>query len=128
VGDGLIILAVMAAGLPLYVWWVLQKRIRYPWNGRPSENPRRGWRSKHGLSTDEADDVADSVLKGEWLPDERRRAAAADWAEILLRPGRPWNPRARRLLSGLLIAWVAAISVLIVVGVVTGHAESEGLP
>lgn len=119
----LIILGVVAAGLPLSVWWLTQQRIRYPWNGRPSENPRRGWMSRHELSSDEAHDVADAVLNGERLPDGRLRAAAADWAEVLLRPGRPRSPRTRRLLIGLLIAWVAAISVLVVRSVVIGQAD-----
>ena len=112
----------VAAGLPLVIWWLSQQRIRYPWNGRPSENPRRGWMSRHGLSADEAEDVAHAVISGERLPDGRLRDAAADWAEILLRPGRPRNPRVRRLLAGLLIAWVAAVVGLLVHLAVIGRA------
>ena len=98
--DRLTHLVVAASGLPLVVRWQFQQRIRHPSNGRPSEKPRRGWRGMHGLTSEEADDVADSVLKGQRLPDERLRAAAADVAEILLRPGRPRDPRTRRILTG----------------------------
>jgi hypothetical protein len=122
VSERLIILGVAASGLPLVVWWLVQHRIRYPWNGRPSEDPRRDWMRRQGLSADEAKTVADAVVQGEELPDGHLRDAAADWAEVLLRPGRPRDPRTRRILNGLLIVWLAAFAALVVWRVVTGHA------
>lgn len=121
--ERLIVLVAAASGLPLVVWWLVQRRIRHPWNGRPSENPRGAWMRRHGLSAGEADQVARAVIHGEELSDGRLRDAAADWAAILLRPGRPRDPRIRRILNGLLIAWLVAFAVLVVERVVTGHAD-----
>jgi hypothetical protein len=115
-------IAVIASGVPLFLWWLAQQRIRYPWQGRPSENPRPGWLRRHELSAEEAETVARAVIRGEELDGERQRHAAAEWAAILLRTGRPHHPRTRRILVGLLIAWALTVATLLVRSAVTGHA------
>ena len=126
--ERLITVLVSASGLPLFLWWLVQHRIRHPWRGRPSENPRGDWMRRHRLSADEADEVTRDVVAGEALPDGHLRDAAVDWAEILLRTGRPRDPRIRRVLNGLLVVWLAAVAVLVVRSVVQGRAGDVSWP
>lgn len=51
------------------------------------------------------------------------RDAAVDLASTLLRPGRPRNPRVRRVVIRLLIAWATAVACLLVYLAVVGRAE-----
>jgi hypothetical protein len=123
VSNQVIALVLIACGVPLYIWWLLQQRIRYPWRGRPSESPRREWLRRHDLTADEADEVASAVVDGRALADGRLRNAAAEWAEILLRTGRPHDPRIRRLLTGLLAVWVLFLVALLGSNLVRGRFE-----
>lgn len=96
-----IVLGVLALGVLLAVVLLLRRSARdtlLPFGG----DPRPAWIRRHGLSAVEADDVSRGVARGRAFDDSRLRAAAAEWAAILLRTETP-SPQARRFL------WVCVV-------------------
>jgi hypothetical protein len=78
---------------------------------------------RHALSTGEAVRISRAVARGEELTGPRLRAAAVEWAEVLLRPVGPRTPRRKRLLNGLLVVYVVAVGSFLAHRLLTGHPE-----
>lgn len=102
----LALLALVFVG-PSFLWWALHGSSLGGWTRSPPEEQiREEWVRRHALTSDEVLEVVQAVRRGVLLPDARLRAAAAEWAQVLLSPVPSVSVRARRVWFGVAIVGV----------------------
>ena len=85
----LVVILVIAVGLPLVAWWIGGRRF---WGGLRPGSETDPWGDlvrRHSLSAAEVARVATAVPRGRPLADPRLRPAAAELAAELLEQQRP---------------------------------------
>jgi hypothetical protein len=106
---GIVTVVLLLVGLPLLAWWVGGRRFWSRAHGTETGELYRRMVRAHGLRPGEAAAVERAVTWGRELQDERLRAAVVDWARELQRltaERRARHPTRRRVLLGLLLAWL----------------------
>ena len=116
-------MALVFAG-PSFLWWSLHGTSLGGWTrSEPEERLRDDWLRTHALAAAEAREVARAVRRGEGFSDPRLRAAACDWAVVLLRPVPSVSRRARRIWFGVGAVGVLATGGLIAYRLIDGRPE-----
>ena len=105
--TAVIVIVLIAVGLPLLAWWIGGRRFWARLQPRQEPDLYRQLVQRHHLRPAEVAQVESAVMWGRELADERLRAAVVDWARALLaaeeeRRGR--HPRSRRLLALTVVA------------------------
>jgi hypothetical protein len=80
-----IILVLVAVGLPLLAWWVARRRFWTTHRARTDRDPWTAILQAHRLDPVEMREVAAAVGWGSRLPEPHLRRAATDWANHDLR-------------------------------------------
>jgi hypothetical protein len=110
-------LVVIAVGIPLLLVWLHRRRTWDRVRGRPREDLWGDWMRRHRLTGGEAGDISGGVTRGREFSDPRLRAAAADWAGIVLRTETP----SRKTLICLAVVAVLAVVAGLVFRAKTGR-------
>jgi hypothetical protein len=114
--TAVIIIAVIAVGLPALAWWVGRRPFWATHRARTDGDPWLDILREHRLDPAEVGQVAGAVRRGKHLADARLRAAVVDWAERDLRRiernRRQPSPLRRRAAVAGLAAALAVLGVL----------------
>jgi hypothetical protein len=114
--TAVIIIVVIAVGLPALAWWVARRPFWASHRARPDGDPWLDILRAHRLDPVEMRQVAAAVGLGRRLRDPRLRAAVADWAERDIRRiqqnRRTPSPLRRRSVVAGLVAALLVLAVL----------------
>jgi hypothetical protein len=105
---GIVVVVLLAVGLPLLAWWVGGRRFWSRAHGAVTGDIPRRMMQKHALRPAEIAQVEGALAWGRELRDERLRAAVVDWAQELQRAAeerRRRHPRRQRSARALLGLW-----------------------
>ncbi|WNV73966.1 hypothetical protein [Geodermatophilus sp. DSM 44513] len=120
----LVVVLVVAVGLPLLAVWVARRPYWSRLRAGAEPDPWGDLVRRHGLSAGEASRIAEDVPRGRRLPDPRLRPVAVEWARELLRQEQlrlPRDPWRRRVVVAFLVVWLVTALGLVVPRVVSGE-------
>ena len=124
---GVLTVAVIAVGLPLFAWWVGGRRIWARLERTAQQNPYAELVRRHHLTATERAQVESDVAAGRRLDDPRLRAAAVDWAQTSLARLTESGTKAGRLNRWMF--WLGWIYLLVVLaGAVFAVSFGKGVP
>jgi hypothetical protein len=121
--TGVLLVVLIAVGLPLLAFWVGGRRFWNRTHAIQTGDLYRRMVREHALRPAEIAQVEGALTWGRELQDERLRAAVVDWARELQRAAaerRHRHPTRRRILLGLLLVWGTGALVLAAVQIAHG--------